>query len=262
MVQRYPPKHPDEVLDYEFDWSGDLEDGETIATRVVTVTGATKDSDEIDGESLRVWLSGGTAGSIITIAVRITTSAGRTLREFGVISYGEPVDLQTAKQHLRIVDDTSEDELIAGYIQAAREWFENHTGHILVQREITQTFDRFAGYLELHQRPIVSVDEIAYTDTDGAAQTVASFVTTGLRYPLRVYPAHSEAWPSTRTNTLVEVTFTAGYAEGEVPQRAVQAILLLVENWFRNRGAVSAGPVNEVPFAVQALADQMRGAWL
>ena len=51
----------------------------------------------------------------------------------------EPVSVDTAKLHLRVTD-TSEDTLIGGYITAAREWVENYTGQILVQREVVQPF--------------------------------------------------------------------------------------------------------------------------
>ena len=171
----------------------------------------------------------------------------------------EPVLFAEAAKHLRLASDTSEQALIESYIVAAREWVENYTGHVLVQREFTETFTRFPAYLELMKRPIVTVDEIAYVDTDGAPQTVVSFVESTGRYPYSVYPAHNAWWPSIRTNTLVTVTFTAGYAPGEEPQALLQAILLLVGHWFQTRATVNVGNiVTEVPFAVSALCDQYR----
>ena len=83
-------KDPQAVLDYKFDWkaltngSGDsdwLDTGETISSATVTVeTGLTKDSDSITdtNTSVTVWLSGGTANSVYTVACRITTSDSRT----------------------------------------------------------------------------------------------------------------------------------------------------------------------------------------
>lgn len=72
-------KDPDAVLDYGLDWSSWLADGETISTSTWTVpSGITKDSDSNDGTSTTVWLSGGTAGTVYTVANKIVTSTGRT----------------------------------------------------------------------------------------------------------------------------------------------------------------------------------------
>lgn len=91
MVDRiFPPKDPDAVLDYKFDWkaetngNGDsdwLASGETISTRTVTVdSGITKDSDALTdtNTSVTVWLSGGTDGADYEVACKIVTSASRT----------------------------------------------------------------------------------------------------------------------------------------------------------------------------------------
>lgn len=165
----------------------------------------------------------------------------------------EPVSLVTAKSHLRVTD-ASEDALIESYIAAAREWVENYTGHILVQRQMVQTFDRFTAYLQLHQRPVVTVDSIAYTDSNGAAQTIASFEVMDGRYPLRIYPAYNNWWPSFRANTLVEVTYTAGYAPGEEPQVLIQAMLILIAGMYANRGSIPP----ETQATAEALCSQYR----
>ena len=71
-------KDPQSVLDYGFDWSDWLADGETILTSTWTVTtGLTKDSDSSNDTATTIWVSGGTAGTSYTITNHITTSAGR-----------------------------------------------------------------------------------------------------------------------------------------------------------------------------------------
>lgn len=73
-------KDPDSVLDYGIDWSTWLASGETISTSAWTVpTGITKDSDSKGDTSTLVWLSGGTAGVVYTLANKITTSDSRTV---------------------------------------------------------------------------------------------------------------------------------------------------------------------------------------
>jgi hypothetical protein len=71
-------KDPDAVLDYRWDWSEWLETGETITSAVVTVPeGITKDSQDDTGETVTVWLSGGTVETGYQIICHITTSEAR-----------------------------------------------------------------------------------------------------------------------------------------------------------------------------------------
>lgn len=174
----------------------------------------------------------------------------------------EPISLAQAKAQLRIVDDTSEDALITGLIKAAREWVENYTGHVLVQREIVEQRDAFGTFLELHRRPIVSVDEVGYVDSNGSAQTYADFVPQISRFPARIFPAVTGSWPSLWTYGGVTVTYTAGYAAGEEPQPLLQAMLLLVGHWYTNREGAAERAQQEIPFAVTSLCDQYRSPGL
>jgi hypothetical protein len=78
----WPPKDPNEVLDYEIDWGENrLVEGETISTSVFTVVEGTVEIDiepaPADGIA-KVWLSGGTAGETCVLLNRITTNANRT----------------------------------------------------------------------------------------------------------------------------------------------------------------------------------------
>ena len=82
-------KDPDAVLDYLFDWKAStngngvsdwLESSETISDHTITAdTGITVDSSELanSDSSVKVWLSGGTAGANYKIACKITTSNAR-----------------------------------------------------------------------------------------------------------------------------------------------------------------------------------------
>lgn len=83
MALSWPPKDPDEVLDYQIDWSERL-NGDTISTSSWTISGTgttplVEDSNEVSGDLSIVWLSGGTLGVKYTLTNRITTAAGRTM---------------------------------------------------------------------------------------------------------------------------------------------------------------------------------------
>lgn len=82
-----PPKDPNAVVDYLFDWAAKtngrdpygsdwLASGETIASHeIVADSGITVDSSAAadTNTSVRVWLSGGTAGETYRVTCRITT---------------------------------------------------------------------------------------------------------------------------------------------------------------------------------------------
>jgi uncharacterized phiE125 gp8 family phage protein len=167
----------------------------------------------------------------------------------------EPVTLALAKEQIGLVDDTSRDALITGYITAAVRWVENYTGHILDKREVREAHQGFSRFFPLRWEPIdADTIEISYTDADGAPQTVSeTIVGNG-----RAYPAYGDWWPSARLYTPVTVTYTAGYAAGQVPAPLIQAVLMLVAHWFAQREAGSERPTSEVPFGVISICDQYR----
>ena len=78
MALKTLAKDSNAVLDYTFDWSLWLANGETISSAVTTVTGATKDSASNSTTAVTVWVSGGTVDTSATVACRITASASRT----------------------------------------------------------------------------------------------------------------------------------------------------------------------------------------
>lgn len=71
-------KDPNAVLDFSCDWSGWLQDGETITgSEWFPDDGITMGATSFAGGRTVVWLSGGTAGQRYAVTNRITTSAGR-----------------------------------------------------------------------------------------------------------------------------------------------------------------------------------------
>lgn len=82
-MQSWPAKDPNEVLDYQLDWSDDtssrLEVGESIVTSTwVVVSGdVVIDSSSQASGVTTVWLSGGTDGMPCVLLNRVTTSNGR-----------------------------------------------------------------------------------------------------------------------------------------------------------------------------------------
>ncbi len=68
-------KDPDARLDYSFDWTDWLDDGESISTYAITVDGVAKDSDSRNGAVVTAWVSGGTADEVASVTCQITTNS-------------------------------------------------------------------------------------------------------------------------------------------------------------------------------------------
>lgn len=79
---KWPNKDPNEVLDYDLDWTYRL-DGDTIAGSSSTFTVVTGtvviDSQHNTTAVAKVWLSGGTDGETCEILNRVVTDGGRTM---------------------------------------------------------------------------------------------------------------------------------------------------------------------------------------
>ncbi len=83
MALAWPFKDPDEVLDYDVNWSPRLQ-GDTILTSSWTVVGGdgalVAGSNSIEGGiTAKLWLSGGTSGKNYLLNNRVVTTGGRTM---------------------------------------------------------------------------------------------------------------------------------------------------------------------------------------
>lgn len=85
MPLTWDSKDPDEVRDYEVDWSYRLIRGDEISSAsftLATAAGMTIDSSEHDyRHKSRVRLSGGTAGQRGKVLCQIVTEDGQTLQD-------------------------------------------------------------------------------------------------------------------------------------------------------------------------------------
>lgn len=158
----------------------------------------------------------------------------------------EPVTAAQVKLQTK-VDYSTEDSLIAIYIQAARELVEKKMGIALLPQTIQEKYsawplaDRLNPYraIRLRRYPLRSVSSIAYLDEDGASQVLDSsaYTSAGTAYPPLVAPANGHEWPGVLEQVgAITITYTAGYDDADsVPADIRQAILLIVADWFDNR---------------------------
>jgi uncharacterized phiE125 gp8 family phage protein len=166
----------------------------------------------------------------------------------------EPITLAQAKEQVRVIDDTSQDDLLNAYIVAARTHVEAVTGTKLVSQTVVMKAECWGDLFHLPTGPIQSISSITYVDSAGDTQTLATSV-----YETRldgIAPSivlkYGQSWPSIRSGSLITVTGVAGYTS--IPASIIHAVKLLVADWFAVREDTNVGNiVNTMPNSVMAL---------
>ena len=195
---------------------------------------------------------------------------------------GEPVTVAQVKQHCRI-DSSADDDLLAGYLTAARVMAEGYLSRALLTQTLLWTMrpssmlrseqSRLLGPLELPRAPVQSIASVTTLDEWGN-------ITTVLAAPLPVTPsamilgyvADLALEPATlligRETVLnggsplrdtrlqhLQVSMVAGYgAATDVPATIIQAIMMTTAFLYEHRG--DAG--GTMPEAAQWLLDRDR----
>jgi uncharacterized phiE125 gp8 family phage protein len=161
------------------------------------------------------------------------------------LTVAEPITLEQAKAHLRVVV-ADEDDYISGLILAARQMAEGRLNRTLVQRARAARFSGWGDRMPLLKPPVISVDNIGYIDeTGGEVMLDAS------RYYLtpveedelpEVELRSGESFPVLdRRAKPITVYYTAGYAAGQVPQPIIQWMLLAIGTLYANRESEVVG---------------------
>lgn len=182
----------------------------------------------------------------------------------------EPLSLQEAKVHLRVVGSDS-DTYINTLIVAARNHVEAITRRKLVQQTWDYTLAEFPlGDILLPIQPVSSVASVSYLNQAGATTSFSSgaspdvpsydVVTDGPR--TRVFPKYNVAWPSTRVHgNAVTVQFVVGYDPttdspvdytGNIPGDLKACLKLIIGDFYENRESTTPLRINQLP-ALQAL---------
>ena len=163
------------------------------------------------------------------------------------------------KAHLR-VDHSDEDTLIEALRDAAIEHVENYCNIKL--GDVTAVFymDGFPMTWEIPVGPVQSIQSIQYNPTSSTTSTLATsnWYADLVRKPARVSvinpPSVADYW-----HNGVQVNFTVGYPEADVPAAIVHAIRLIVGHYYEQRQQVVVGAIaTELPFGVHALLNPYR----
>lgn len=170
----------------------------------------------------------------------------------------EPVLLDEAKAHLRVVS-SDEDDLIARLISTARQHVETQAGLVLITQQLRHTRDRWppGGGVPLPVHPVQSVEAVRVYGADEAFAQLDPAHTHLAKAgrPARLVLRAGRQWPRPgRSHGGIEIDLTAGFgpAPHDVPGPLRQAVLLLLAHWFEHREPAGAEP-EPLPHMVSAL---------
>lgn len=148
-----------------------------------------------------------------------------------------PVTLEDARRQLRLApDDTSQDDELQGFIADAEAWVESYTGHVLIARDVTETFAAF-DQIAFRAWPIAAsaVPIVTYAAGSVAAGQVTDVRPQVTRRPVKVIPWIGSSWPRVSPDS-VTVTIRAGYGvDDRVPGELRRAMLVLIAAYDADR---------------------------
>lgn len=162
-----------------------------------------------------------------------------------------PIELAFVRdQHLKVVNGSAEDDYIQHLIRVATKQAERFTQRAMVEQTLSMVLSRFPRCeIEVARPPLISVESIAYIDTDGALQTLdeSRYEVSAPHGPTcrrgRIKPVKWGSWPETDPEAMdaVTVTFRAGYVDGsspsqpDVPEDIKHGMLLLISELYKSR---------------------------
>jgi len=164
----------------------------------------------------------------------------------------EPVDLETAKLHLK-VDAGDDNTLITALITTARQLAERETKRAFITQIWEMYLDSAGGEIEIPKPPLQATGlSIKVIDAAGVETIVSNTlydIDASQNSPGRVKLKSGCTWPTHRGFASFIIEFKAGYgdAASDVPEALKQAILQLIAVLYENRGA------EEIPKGIKDL---------
>lgn len=171
----------------------------------------------------------------------------------------EPLDLDAMKRHLhRDLDIADEDGWLTPVAIAARRQVEADLNRTLVLATVEMFADQFPleRVIPLPRPPAVEIVSFTYFDLQTGNELTVDPTTYFLdtsSAPARIVLQYGKVWPtSIRWQNGVRIRWQAGYADGNVPNRYLHAIKLLLAHWDQHREAVTPGDRRSDPLIYPA----------
>lgn len=175
----------------------------------------------------------------------------------------EPITYATAKDWLRLNDDTEQD-IVTYLITAVRLVMEGQTWRPMTSQQWTMSLDKWelnTLILNINKAPLQSVDSVTYYDTNNALQTLgtteweADINGNPARFRLKTVPSVYDRMGA------LNINFTCGYVT--LPEDLKQAMRMILGHFYENRQTVVTGTqVNEIPMSAQWILERYRNNFI
>jgi uncharacterized phiE125 gp8 family phage protein len=167
-----------------------------------------------------------------------------------------PVELALVKQHLRLdEEDSTEDVLLTQFIRAAEGICEQYQGRTYSKKTYRNFSDYILESVKLPFPPLVSITDVKLKLLDGTELIVplADYFVDDSSFLGRVILKDPSKYQGLQMEPAgYQISFVAGY--DTLPDNYVQALLLLTSHYYENREAMLVGTISkEMEFSVQAL---------
>lgn len=161
--------------------------------------------------------------------------------------------------------DPEEDDFITSMISASREQAEILQGKDLVRKQWDLTYDYWMSYRIQLRSPLVSVDLVQTTDSNGDVAVLqegpnANYIVDFTKQPGTISPPYNNGtWPTFTPypSSAVLIRFTSGYSSldpfwKDSGARIKIGMKLLISAWYNNRMPFEKGAAatQEYPYAV------------
>lgn len=177
----------------------------------------------------------------------------------------EPVTLAEAKHHCR-VDSTADDAYLTSLITTVRAYVETYCDMTLAGPvQYSMKLDTFPAEIRVPKPPMVrsgTATAVTVTYKMNATGEEATLPATDYRVdreavPGTIRPPYSGSWPSHLADYgAITVQWWAGSPQPDPRLRA--AMLMIIDHLYRQRSAVEATSMQEVPLGAKALLDSIK----
>lgn len=159
-----------------------------------------------------------------------------------------PITVAEYKAAARVTA-SSEDTLIATYIEAATKVFQDATNLQLIDAEFRLTLDDFSGYpISLRKSRVKSIESVKYYDLNNVQQTLSPDIYELRDSKLGIFaPQVNKDFPSVHEKMrAVEINFIAGFGDADDIPKDIRSILfLLTSQFYEDREARELSPYSE-----------------
>jgi uncharacterized phiE125 gp8 family phage protein len=159
----------------------------------------------------------------------------------------EPLSLAETKSHLRITH-SDDDTYISTLIISARRTIEAQYGMCLLQQSWSVFRDNWPcdGIFSPALFPVMSIVDLKLYGDDDVAATIdsAHYYLDSASRPARIALRRGRVFPPPgRRSNGIELKLITGFgaSAAAVPQQIKQALLMIITDWFTNRGDAGGG---------------------